>query len=102
MNKSAEQLFTCFLAAAERYRAPKKEQDADLQHLPAEIRGIQSLEASAGQQSNTILETSKEQVQLRKYLDRVYAITQKEHDKIPYTAVSKQTDIAYQIIFVNL
>ena len=59
MNKSAEQLFTCFLAAAERYRAPKKEQDADLQQIPAEIRGIQSLE-SAAQQPNTILETSKE------------------------------------------
>ena len=59
MNKSAEQLFTCFLAAAERYRAPKKEQEADLQQIPAEIRGIQSLEP-AQPNNNTILETSKE------------------------------------------
>ena len=98
MNKSAEQLFTCFLAAAERFRAPKKEQEADLQQIPAEIRGIQSLEAAA-KPNNTILETSKEQAQLRKYLDRVYAITQKEHEKIPYTAVSKPNKPLLTIIF---
>ena len=73
MNKTPEQLFTCFLAAAERYRAPQKEGESELNALPAELREMNHLQngqradkapaaaaVASGGQGNTILAATPE------------------------------------------
>ena len=90
MNKSVEQLFVCFLAAAESYRAPGKE---------LEVAGNRSMSGSYTPifnddgASNTIFATSKDRTAFDKYLGRIKAIVSGQDPRVPFNSVSRSKEI---------
>ena len=91
MNKNTNQLFTCFLAAAERYRAPIKEEYEQNNAIPEELKNLQlGQDNDRENRGRTIIDsTSREHSTFQKYLERIHDIVNwQAGSKTPFNSVS--------------